>query len=665
MVYPMLRRRSTAVHFVAACILASSLLLSCGPKATRQSTPRHFTIDQFMATLKVWGNSFSSDERIILTTTNASGVFNAFAYPVNGTPPIQLTSSTTNSVIAISYFPLDDRILFSSDAVGNENNHLFVRLPDARILDLTPGKNVRADFLQWRHDRKACYYTSTVRNGNSEDLYLLDNASLTSKLIWTNDSSYEIMQVSHNDRFILLLKSNTAEDADAYLVDLQSGSSVRPLITSKAEVNYTPLSFSSDDKLVYFLTNEGSEFMSFESIDLASGKRETLHREPWDVLYGFYSEKGQYRAVLVNRDARVQVIVTDTKTGRDLELPKLPEGDVSRVEFSPSERYMSIYASSSSSPNNLYVYDLQQNTYRQLTHSLSASIRQQDLVSAQVIRYPSFDSLLIPANLYVPRLAPTSTKSPAVIYLHSLGNQSRLTYQPVIQFLANHGYVVLDVNFRGSQGYGKSFYAADNRKHGDADLRDVTWAKRYLGSLGTIDTSKVAVMGGGYGGYLALAGLAFHPAEFAAGIDLFGISNWPETLKNLPPQLNRIRNVLITEVGDPISDAEFLRKKSPFFFAESIRRPLLVVQGSNDKLVAQSLTDDFVLRLRKNGSLVEYLVFADEGHGLYKKANEVQVYGAVLKFLDAHLKSSATEYKYEASSGTNTGPTGTSPGQRH
>ncbi|HUR79296.1 MAG TPA: S9 family peptidase, partial [Thermoanaerobaculia bacterium] len=204
-------------------------------------------------------------------------------------------------------------------------------------------------------------------------------------------------------------------------------------------------------------------------------------------------------------------------------------------------------------------------------------------------------------------------------------------------FLANHGYVVLDINNRGSSGYGKTFYVADDRKHGREPLWDCVEAKKYLSSLPYVDGSRVAIMGGSYGGYMVAAALAFQPDVFDAGVDIFGVTNWVRTLQSIPPWWESGRKSLYDEIGNPETELEMLKAASPVFHADKIRKPLIVIQGKNDPRVIKAESDDLVAAVRKNGVPVEYVVFDDEGHGFTKKKNQITAYGAILKFLDANL----------------------------
>ena len=211
-------------------------------------------------------------------------------------------------------------------------------------------------------------------------------------------------------------------------------------------------------------------------------------------------------------------------------------------------------------------------------------------------------------------------------------------YSEVTQALVNHGYVVFAINNRGSSGYGKTFYAMDDRKHGEADLGDVVASKRMLIETGYVDSARIGIMGGSYGGYMTLAALTLQPDAFKVGVDLFGISNWSRTLTNIPAWWGSSKDRLYAEMGDPKADSARLRRISPIFHADRIKAPLMVLQGAKDPRVLQVESDEIVAAARRNGVPVEYVVFPDEGHGFVKKENEIAGYSKVIAFLDKYLK---------------------------
>ena len=305
----------------------------------------------------------------------------------------------------------------------------------------------------------------------------------------------------------------------------------------------------------------------------------------------------------------------------------------------PCDKRVAFYHNGSRSPNNLYVHEFAAKKPVKLTESLNPEINPADLVESRVVRFKSFDGMEIPGILYQPRGASPEKKVPAVVMVHGgPGGQARLPYNAVAQYLANHGYAVLDVNNRGSSGYGKTFYVADDRKHGREPLWDCVEAKNYLGSLPYVDGSKTAIMGGSYGGYMVLAALAFKPEEFAAGVDIFGVSNWVRTLQSIPPYWESQRKALYAEIGNPETELEMLRATSPLFHADKITKPLIVLQGANDPRVLKPESDEIVEAIKKRNGVVEYVVFDNEGHGFTKRENEIRAYKAILDFLDRHLK---------------------------
>lgn len=186
----------------------------------------------------------------------------------------------------------------------------------------------------------------------------------------------------------------------------------------------------------------------------------------------------------------------------------------------------------------------------------------------------------------------------------------------------------------------------DNRNHGDKDLKDVVWGKKYLASLDYIDSSKIGILGGSYGGYMTLAALSFHPDEFKTGVDLFGVANWLRTLKEIPPYWESFKKALYEEIGDPnTADTVRLKQYSPLLHASNIKKPLMVLQGANDPRVLKKESDEVVETVKKNNVPVEYVVFPDEGHGFLKKENEIKGYGQILQFLDKYLKGDEPKVK--------------------
>jgi dipeptidyl aminopeptidase/acylaminoacyl peptidase len=642
--WPTVSRALAAVALVPTLALAAPAPASkpaAPAKAGRAATAlpkKQYTVEQFMATTRVMGASFSPDEKRLLYSSNETGIFNVFSVPARGGKPTQLTRSTTESTYAVSYFPKDERVLFSRDQGGNELSHLYVRTPDGKEKDLTPGDKHRAGFAGWSDDETAFYVYSNERDPRFMDLYRYDAKTYARTLLFQNDGGYAVGDVSPDEKWISLDKSRTTSDSDVYLYNVAT-KEVKHLTPHQGTAAWRSATFDPASSALYMLTDEGSEFTRVVRHVLADGKREEVEKADWDIMYTYFSKKGAWRVTGINQDGRTVVRVHDVKAGKLMDLPQLPEGDITGVVMARSEQRLAFFHNGDRSPTNLYAYDFGTKKATRLTDTLTKEIDPKDLVESEVVRFKSFDGLEIPNILYKPHQASADNKVPALVWVHGgPGGQTRKGYSAFMQYLANHGYVVLGINNRGSSGYGKTFFTADDQKHGREPLQDCLEAKKYLASLPYVDSSRIGIIGGSYGGYMVLAALAFHPDAFNVGVDIFGVSNWLRTLKNIPPYWEANRQALYQELGNPETQEEMLKAVSPLFHADKIRKPLLVIQGANDPRVVKAESDEIVQAVQKNKVPVEYVVFPDEGHGFSKKKNEAQAIGRTRAFLDQYLK---------------------------
>jgi dipeptidyl aminopeptidase/acylaminoacyl peptidase len=632
-------------------ITAISVILvhafACGPEKPAKPTP--YSIAQFMDIVQVTGGAFSPDDRKIMISSKATGIFNAVEIDVETGVEKALTASGDNAIYGLSYFPGDERIIYTSDQGGNEINHLYVRDLDGSVVDLIKDSTAKASFAGWSYNKKLMYYVSNSRDKRYFDLYNVqvqagEKNIYPSTLLYKNEKGLNPEAISNDDRYIALSESITTNNSNMYLLDVQTGKT-QLLSGHEGDVQYNPQYFSLDGKKLFYTTNEGSEFSYLASYDIATGEKQKVEEASWDVMFANISRNGKYRYVAINNDARTEIRIYDESAGgKLLSIAGLPEGDITGVNISDSEKMMSFYVSSSKSPSNLFVYNFETGAVKQLTHTMTKEINPDDLVAGEVVRFKSFDGMEIPCLLYRPKGLAEGEKAPAVLWIHGgPGGQTRLSYSASLQHLVNHGYAVLAVNNRGSSGYGKTFYAADDRKHGNEDLRDCVEAKNWLAQQPYIDADKIGIYGGSYGGYMVMAALAFTPEEFKVGVNLFGVTNWIRTLKSIPPWWESNRKALYTELGDPFTaDSVALYAKSPLFHATKITKPFIVLQGSNDPRVLQVESDEIVEAAKKNGVPVEYVIFPDEGHGFVKKENNIKASEEVLKFLDKYLRGTET-----------------------
>lgn len=600
-------------------------------------TPTQYSVADFYDNKEYLGASFSPDRKKILVGSNLSGIWNAYALPVAGGDPEPLTSSTKNSIFPLSYFPADERILYSSDEGGTELSHIYVRTIAGSATDITPGTKHVAQFAGWAADDKSFYITTNERDPRYFDLYEVKTDGLSRSLVYKNTDGYSIGDVSRDKRYLALVKSYTTSDQDIFLHDLQKNSATN-ITKHTGTVNNSPADFTPDSRKLLFVSDSGREFASLWSYDVTDGKKAPVYEQNWDIAGANYSKSGKYLVVGVNEDSKFASRVLDAKTLQPIPVTGMPTGLVRGVSIAPNDSLLAFYASDGSVPDELYVAVMGE-TPRRLTNSLNPKIRREDLVVPTVVRFKSYDSVEVPGVLYKPHQASPEAKAPALVLVHGgPGGQAQVGYFGLTQALANHGYVIFDINNRGSSGYGKTFNQMDDRKHGEADLGDVVESKRMLAELGYVDTTKIGIIGGSYGGYMVLAALTLQPDAFKVGVDFFGISNWSRTLTNVPAYWESFREALYKEMGDPKTDSARLHRISPLFNAHKIKVPLMVLQGANDPRVLQVESDEIVAAARKNGVPVEYIVFPDEGHGFVKKENEIRGYTAIISFLGKHLK---------------------------
>jgi len=624
-----------------------ALVLTAAPilAAPAGRPSRHYTIEQFLSTTAISGASFSADETKILFSSNKTGIVNVYSVSVTGGEPTAITNSSTDTTVAVSYFPKDDRVLYTRDKGGDEKNHLYVREREGSEKDLTPGENLKATFAGWTRAGDAFYVRSNERDPRFFDLYRYESSGYARKLVYRNEEGFQVGDISNDGRWVALAKPRTTADSDIFLWNAATNETK---LISKHEgvAGYSPETFDPESRALYYTTNDGSEFARVKRYDLSSGRHEEVERAEWDITATFFSHNGRYRVTSVNEDGRTVLRIHDGKTDRLIPVPNLPAGEIGAVRVSRSETRLAFELNGDRGPNNLYVFEFGGKAPRRLTDTLSKEVDPEDLVEAQIVRFPSFDGMAIPNVFYKPHQAAAQAKAPALVWVHGgPGGQTRRSYSPYIQFLVNHGYVVIGINNRGSSGYGKTFYTADDKKHGHEPLADCVAAKKYLQSLPYVDPERIGIIGGSYGGYMTLAALTLQPDVFAVGVDLFGISNWVRTLESIPKWWESQREALYQEIGDPVKDREMLLAVSPLFHADQIRKPLIVLQGANDPRVIKPESDDIVAAARKNGVPVEYVVFPDEGHGFTKKKNQIEGWKAILEFLDKYLKAAAVPAK--------------------
>ncbi|HLP74132.1 MAG TPA: prolyl oligopeptidase family serine peptidase [Bacteroidales bacterium] len=608
---------------------------------SRQQQPavKEYPVRDFYNNISIAGGAFSNDESKILFSSNESGIFNLYEINIADSSRRKLTNSETNSFFAYDYVPGTSQLVYGADREGNELTHVYLMNEDGSTTDLTPGEKEKAGFGGWSKDKQYMYFSSTRRDPRFFDLYRTKIGDWKPELLYQNQDGLDVHSVSVDNNFLLLGRNITSSENELFLYDRRTKKS-KVISDPVQKGSYSGSGFTNDGKYFYYITDAGSEFAYLVRYETATADTITVYKTNWDVAGSYLSENNKYIVIAINEDGKNKLVLRENETGKNITLPEIQDGNILDVNISESEKSILLTVGTSRTPADLYLFDLGTSAVKRLTNSLNPAINSDDLVQAEVVRYKSFDGLEIPAIFYKPLNASAGNKVPALVYVHGgPGGQTRISYSSNIQSLVNHGYAVLGVNNRGSSGYGKTFYKMDDRDHGGNDLKDCIWGKKWLMEQEYIDTGKIGIIGGSYGGYMTMAAMTFTPLEFKAGVNIFGVTNWIRTLKSIPPDWEANRKALYDEMGDPYTeDSVMLYRISPLFHAEQIKNPVIVLQGANDRRVLQVESDEIVAAMKKNNIPVEYVIFPDEGHGFVKKENNIKSTESIISFLDKYLK---------------------------
>lgn len=595
-----------------------------------------YSIETLMSNNRSSGGYFSKDADKLIYSSDKSGIFNIYEVDLSANEETQLTDSKEESFFVRGYSPNTGEVIYSADKGGNENSHIYL-IREGKSIDITPGENTKASFVGWTKDELGMYVISNSRDPRFFDLYKIEIVTLNSEMVFKNDIGYNLNSISNNDNYLVLSLNLSRSEQKLFLYDVKSNQQVE---ISNQAANFSGQNFDKNDENYFYTTNYDSEFYYLMSYNLKNGERSIEYKTNWDVAFSYLSKNNSYRVIAVNEDAQNKLTIKNMSDQSDLNLIGFENMNINSVGFSEDEKLLRVSAGSPNSPGDIYTYELSTNKLNKITSNLNSNVNPDDLVNAEVIRYESFDGLEIPAILYKPHTANKKNKAPALVWVHGgPGGQSRVGYRALIQYLVNHGYAILAVNNRGSSGYGKTFYSLDDLNHGEDDLQDCVWGKKWLQDQDYINPDKIGIIGGSYGGFMTMAAMTFEPEEFKVGVNIYGVTNWIRTLRSIPAFWEATRKSLYKEMGDPYSkDSLRLYDISPLFHAKNIKNPIMVLQGANDPRVLQIESDEMVQEARNAGAYVEYVLFEDAGHGFVKKEQQIEGNQKILTFLDNYLK---------------------------
>jgi dipeptidyl aminopeptidase/acylaminoacyl peptidase len=569
------------------------------------------------------------------------GVMNVFVRTVGAEDDRPVTRETVRPVRSFQWSEDGRYLLYPQDVGGDENFHVLCAPADgdgAATRDLTPGEGVRASVVATDPAFLGTVLVSTNRRDpRVMDVYRCDLA--TGELTPAAENPGNLVGWTADRTLAVRAAVATRPDggSDLRVRDSAEGE-WRTLVSVPFGETASPLAFSDYGKTLFLLTDAGVNTVRLYAADLATGERTLLHaREDTDVA-GVLMHPTEHRnqAVAYNR-ARAEWVPLDPEVAPDLDAIRAAvPGDWRVISRDDADRTWLIGETRDSGSARYHTYDRASRTVSPL-FSAQPALDEFTLSPMTPVDIPARDGLVLPSYLTLP--AGREPKNlPLVVSVHG-GPWARDAwgYSPYVQWLANRGYAVLQVNYRGSTGFGKAHVNAGNREWAAKMHDDLVDAVGWAVAQGYADPARIAIFGGSYGGYATLVGLTFTPELFACGVDVVGPSNLLTLLESIPPYWAPLKAQFVQRVGDPQTEPEFLKSRSPLFFADRIVRPLFVAQGANDPRVKQAESDQIVAAARKNGKDVTYLLFPDEGHGFARPENNIKFAAAAEAFLARHL----------------------------
>jgi dienelactone hydrolase len=620
-------------------------LLVLGAPALAAQSPKTIPVRDFFRNPAKAYFQVSQGGKYVSYTEPYRNRMNIMVRPVAGGEAKRITSITDRDINSYGW-KADDRIFFFKDSGGNENFHLYVVDRDgAKQRDLTPMPKVRVNLVDELLDNETDVLVEmNHRDSTIFDVYRVNVVTGDTTMIARNPGNITGWVPDHHGRIRGALTTDGVNGT--VLFRPTESDTFRVIARTTYKDTFAPLFFTFDDQALYASSNLGRDKTAIVLFDPATGKeREVLFQHPdVDVDGMSYSRK---RKVLTEID------YTTWKQERKFLDPatralytslekRLPGKEVFVTFMSKNEDVMIVRTISDRSLGSYYLYQRAGDRLAKLADR-NPWLAERDLAPMKPITYTSRDGLTIHGYLTLP-LGVAPRNLPVVVNPHG-GPWARDAwgFNPEVQFLANRGYAVLQVNFRGSTGYGRKFFESSFKQWGRTMQDDVSDGVKWLVAQGIADSSRVAIYGGSYGGYATLAGLTFSPELYAAGIDYVGVSNLFTFMKTIPPYWKPYLEQLHEMVGNPERDSLAFVAASPVFHVDRIRAPLLVAQGAKDPRVNIDESNQIVEALRKRGIDVQYIVKENEGHGFQNEENRFEFYEAMESFLARHVKPARTK----------------------
>ena len=564
---------------------------------------------------------------------------NVFVMEMTTKKETRLTSSQERGIYGFTWLT-NERIGYVKDEGGNENIHFFaVNIDMSNEIDLTPFENVQTRIIDdLEDDPNHIIIGLNKRDPQIHDPYRINVNDGKMELIAENPGNISQWMTDHDGKLRIATTSDGVNTSLLYRN--KESDEFKPILTTDFKVSVVPLFFTFDNTNLYVASNRGRDKIAIFEFDLIKSKEGRLifEHDEVDVSNLLFSRKRKVLTGVSYTVAKNEMIFFDKwreEIQQQLE-KKLPGYEVVITSFSKDEAEAVVVTYSDKSRGTYYHYEVNKNKLTELG-KVSPWLNEKNMSEMKPIKYRSRDGLTIHGYLTLPK-GTNGKNLPVVVNPHG-GPWARDNwgYKSEIQFLANRGFAVFQMNFRGSTGYGREFWEKSFKEWGKSMQDDITDGVNWLIDEEIADPDRIAIYGASYGGYATLAGLAFTPDLYACGVDYVGVSSLFTFMESMPPYWELYRSMMYEMVGHPEKDKKLLASASPLLHIDKIKAPLFIAQGANDPRVVKAESDQIVAALKNAGIDVPYMVKDDEGHGFYNEENQFDFYREMEKFLTKHI----------------------------
>ena len=615
--------------------------ISMGGLATGE-TASQIPLRDFFRNPELSSLELSPDGKQVAFLAPVERRLNLFVQEVNGEKPRQVTDVRDRDIGGY-FWKNANTLIYLKDDGGDENYHLYaVDIVSGQTRDLTPFPGVRSGIVDDLEDiEDEVLIDMNQRRLDVFDVYRLNVKTGEMTLVAENPGNYIGYLTDHAGKVRVALAKDAEQNRNILLYRDTEQQEFRPIITTGFKDQVSPYFFSADNRHLYATSNIGRDRKALVLIDPATGKEiQTMFAHPevdvggagWSRLRKVLTSVG-YTTDKSHRhffDDKIRKIYATLEK-------QLPGYEVALTSIDKAEEQFVVRTYSDKSRGAYYLFNAKTGALKKW-RDLSPWLNERDMADMRPISFKSRDGLTIHGYLTLPK-GKEARNLPVVVNPHG-GPWVRDTwgFNSEVQLLANRGFAVLQMNYRGSTGYGRAFWEAGFKQWGRKMQDDITDGVEWLIKQGIADPKRVAIYGGSYGGYAVLAGLAFTPEVYACGIDYVGVSNIFTLMKTIPPYWKPLMAEFYEKVGHPEKDEELLRSVSPVFHADKIKVPLFIAQGARDPRVNKAESDQMVAALAARGVKVEYMVKDNEGHGFRNEENRFEFYEAMEKFLQGCLQ---------------------------